>query len=120
MTEPRFDWEADRGEWERFREMDRKWKGRVDDLMVSQAQAMRKLEERLDTVSNAVVEILESMLSSPVIGSPEVRHGSTCPKAPHDNPNGGYLHAPEDDGPFNDDGVTYCGRCHRFLDPAES
>ena len=42
-----------------------------------------------------------------------VRHGTECPKVPHDG--GGFLHAPEDDKPYDVDGVMYCGRCHWAL-----
>ncbi len=35
-----------------------------------------------------------------------------CEKAPHDGPSGGYLHATDDDSPYEVDGVWYCGRCH--------
>lgn len=34
----------------------------------------------------------------------------SCPKAPHTGT--GYLHAEDDDRPYDIDGVTYCGRCH--------
>ncbi len=44
---------------------------------------------------------------------PYVEHGKTCKKAPHGA--GGYLHLPEDDGPYDVDGVKYCGRCHVYL-----
>jgi hypothetical protein len=41
---------------------------------------------------------------------------TTCQKAPHNDPSGGYLHAEDDDKPFDVDGVMYCGRCHVALD----
>jgi hypothetical protein len=41
-------------------------------------------------------------------------HGKTCPKAPH-SPFGGYMHAEDDDRPYYDDEVRYCGRCHHVL-----
>lgn len=44
----------------------------------------------------------------------DVRHGADCEKVPH-NEKGGYLHAAEDDSPYDVDGVSYCGRCHRCL-----
>ncbi len=40
----------------------------------------------------------------------------TCPKRPHDNPLGGYLHAADDDSPYDVDGTSYCGRCHYLCD----
>lgn len=36
----------------------------------------------------------------------------TCEKAPHVG--SGYLHAEDDDLPYDVDGVRYCGRCHKF------
>lgn len=38
----------------------------------------------------------------------------TCEKTPH----GRYwmLHPEDDDGPFVDNGVSYCGRCHHWID----
>lgn len=41
-------------------------------------------------------------------------HGSTCEKVPH-LAVGGYLHGTGADGPYDVDGVTYCGRCHVCL-----
>lgn len=52
-------------------------------------------------------------------------HGKTCPKAPHlpdpripvarQGPNDGWLHAEDDDKPYDVDGLFYCGRCHEWL-----
>ena len=42
-------------------------------------------------------------------------HGVTCTKRTHTQGQGGYLHGQEDDGPYDVDGVTYCGRCHEAL-----
>ncbi len=39
----------------------------------------------------------------------------TCDKVEH-GPQGGYLHAAEDDTPYAVDGVRYCGRCHMVMD----
>lgn len=44
--------------------------------------------------------------------SAEQQHGVDCDKAPH---RGGNLHAESDDTPFDVDGVSYCGRCHKAL-----
>lgn len=44
-------------------------------------------------------------------------HGVNCPKVAHDGV--GYLHAFDDDGPYDVDGVPYCGRCHLYLPPIE-
>lgn len=41
----------------------------------------------------------------------------TCRKAPHDNPDGGYLHGEDDDTPYDVDGALYCGRCHYACNP---
>ena len=43
-----------------------------------------------------------------------VHHGRDCPKIVHLG--AGYLHGPNDDEPYNVDGVTYCGRCHGWLE----
>lgn len=44
-------------------------------------------------------------------------HGVSCPKAEH-GATGGYQHQPDDDGPYDVDGVTYCGRCHGWMGTA--
>jgi len=59
-------------------------------------------------------ENLKSSDGSPFAACDDGRHGADCEKAPH-NSNGGYLHAAEDDSPYNVDGLTYCGRCHRWM-----
>jgi hypothetical protein len=41
-------------------------------------------------------------------------HGKTCAKAVH-NARGGYLHDADYDGPYDVDGLMYCGRCHYYL-----
>lgn len=43
------------------------------------------------------------------------RHGVDCPKAEHERYGGGYLHGPDDDSPYDVDGVLYCGRCHGWI-----
>lgn len=43
-----------------------------------------------------------------------IRHGETCPKAEHVGT--GYLHDASADGPYDVDGLTYCGRCHGAID----
>jgi hypothetical protein len=43
-----------------------------------------------------------------------MKHGIDCPIAPHTGTE--YLHAESDHGPFDDDGVEYCGRCHMAMD----
>lgn len=43
------------------------------------------------------------------------QHGLTCVKVPHDKRSGGYMHASDDDGLYDVDGVTYCGRCHEVV-----
>lgn len=45
---------------------------------------------------------------------PAVRHGIDCRKVPHVRE--GMLHGPDDDGPFDVDGLVYCGRCHMAID----
>lgn len=42
-----------------------------------------------------------------------LQHGRDCPKVRHDGT--GYLHADDDDQPYDVDGVRYCGRCHYAL-----
>ena len=44
----------------------------------------------------------------------EFMHGVNCEKVKHDK-SGGYLHADDDDRPYDVDGVMYCGRCHICL-----
>lgn len=41
-------------------------------------------------------------------------HGTTCKKVKHIRSD--HLHLEDFDGPYDVDGVTYCGRCHRCLD----
>lgn len=40
-------------------------------------------------------------------------HGSTCEKVKHTG--GDYSHGHNDNGPYDVDGVKYCGRCHNPL-----
>lgn len=44
-------------------------------------------------------------------------HGLTCTKVIH-RKGEGYLHDQDYDGPYDVDWVTYCGRCHTWLDAA--
>lgn len=45
--------------------------------------------------------------------SAESSHGTTCHKVPHVGT--GHLHDESNDGPYDVDGVNYCGRCHQAL-----
>ena len=49
-----------------------------------------------------------------VAGSTRIEHGFNCRKLPH-GPQGGYLHDEDYNGPYDVDGVMYCGRCHLAL-----
>lgn len=40
-------------------------------------------------------------------------HGINCPKVPHTRH--GYLHEASDDGAYDVDGISYCGRCHEAI-----
>lgn len=42
-----------------------------------------------------------------------LQHGVNCDKVMHTAD--GYLHGPDDDKPYDVDGVSYCGRCHVAL-----
>jgi hypothetical protein len=48
--------------------------------------------------------------------APTIRHGIDCRKVPHSRD--GMLHGPDDDTPFEVDGLVYCGRCHMAIDVA--
>ena len=43
-----------------------------------------------------------------------IQHGVSCPKRPH-RVGAAYMHGLDDDGPYDVDGVAYCGRCHECL-----
>lgn len=45
--------------------------------------------------------------------TPEFRHGIDCEKVPHTGE--GYLHGENDNLPYDVDGWSYCGRCHKVL-----
>lgn len=55
-------------------------------------------------VLRAAKKISDAEFSEPA------QHGVTCRKALHVGT--GHMHGPEDDGPYDVDGQTYCGRCH--------
>lgn len=44
----------------------------------------------------------------------DMRHGVNCPKVKHETWHY-YMHASDDDTPYNVDGVSYCGRCHHVM-----
>lgn len=47
-----------------------------------------------------------------------MRHGIDCIKVEHEN-RSCYMHEPDDDTPYDVDGVSYCGRCHRVMPHTE-
>lgn len=53
-------------------------------------------------------------MSDPRRETPGAMHGVDCLKSPHSR-RGRYLHDADDDRPYYDDGLTYCGRCHAWL-----
>jgi hypothetical protein len=55
----------------------------------------------------AVAEKLLAHIDKPAPPAPK------CVKVPHAGT--GYLHAEDDDGPYDVDGVLYCGRCHSWF-----
>lgn len=58
-------------------------------------------------------EMVKRYIESEKMASKRIIHGQDCEKVEHDRE--GLLHTKEDDTPFNDDGVEYCGRCHSLL-----
>lgn len=46
-------------------------------------------------------------------GGALMEHGVNCYKKPHEGE--GYMHDEAYDGPYQVDGVTHCGRCHRAV-----
>jgi hypothetical protein len=44
-----------------------------------------------------------------------MRHGVDCTKLDHDPNRVGYEHSENYDGPYDVDGVPYCGRCHYWM-----
>ncbi len=74
------------------------------------------LEITTDSITAQNVDVLQCLIDLGIVqyrkealsASP---HG-TCPKQPHDNPEGGYLHGKDDNSPYDVDGCLYCGRCH--------
>ncbi len=50
-------------------------------------------------------------LSAPALRASETT-APTCAKVLHDVMKVGWLHAADDDSPYDIDGVAYCGRCH--------
>jgi hypothetical protein len=54
-----------------------------------------------------------------------IEHGKTCEKVPHEpdkriphprqGSHEGWLHAADDDSPYDVDGLRYCGRCHYWI-----
>lgn len=45
----------------------------------------------------------------------KLQHGVDCPKNIHKPGHEGYLHAANDNGVYDVDGVPYCGRCHYWM-----
>jgi hypothetical protein len=66
----------------------------------------------IDPVAKGIESIDSAM------GAGGVQHGVNCPKVIHAENTTGYLHAADDDTPYDVDGCTYCGRCHYALDIA--
>lgn len=67
----------------------------------------------------AALALLEA-LTQPAPELKPLRHGVSCVKRYHVSSAAGYgyMHADDDDGPYDVDGVKYCGRCHEFIAPA--
>ena len=61
--------------------------------------------------SRYLILMVEQIQADARSNEPEL-HGWSCPKVQHGNKSG-FLHgACDDDGPYDVDGVRYCGRCH--------
>lgn len=86
------------------------------DTMVYLLEARRKLIE--DGYTSHRVE--QCRPEPPLIkftipsGTTFMVHGVSCPKVRHDSTDS-YMHRKDDDGPYDVDGVNYCGRCHTSL-----
>lgn len=81
-------------------------------------ELLREYSTRKDAAWIAARLALTAPEQSPADGGQEtwhsmVVHGVTCEKVAHTRD--GHLHAEDDDTPYDVDGVSYCGRCHRSL-----
>lgn len=67
-------------------------------------KAISELFEALDAAELRIEELEKS----------QITHGVNCPKSKHGTREG-LLHGPDDDTPYDVDGLSYCGRCHACL-----
>ena len=73
------------------------------------SQHNRDISRDYDLLCRARSEIEEHIF----IDKSQIVHGLSCLKKQHLG--AGYVHVADDDGPYEVDGVIYCGRCHEAL-----
>lgn len=72
---------------------------------------MRLARIRRDTTMSEIQKQTEAAGSQDAL---DMRHGVNCSKVKHETWHY-YMHASDDDTPYNVDGVSYCGRCHHVM-----
>lgn len=82
-----------------------------DDLLEAvSAAAKRQTAPTPDRAVDLMADLEQSVAAAKEARTRRLQPTLSCPKAPHTGT--GYLHAEDDDRPYDIDGVTYCGRCH--------
>ena len=70
------------------------------------------------TVQQAKCDVLEVEVEQAIVKldiASRDGHGRTCKKVWHKSQSPTYKHESGDDGPYDVDGVAYCGRCHESI-----
>lgn len=65
------------------------------------------------TMTGDTLRDLISILDPPATTEERTSRHTTCKKVVHKGR--GYLHDADDDRPYFDDGLKYCGRCHEWM-----
>jgi hypothetical protein len=92
---------------EALRVLAQKWRGAIAVAATCCHFGMR------DTYAICARDMEEALAEHDAQPAPGESDHTTCHVAPHTG--SGYLHDPEHMGPYDVDGVTYCGRCHVFI-----
>lgn len=87
----------------------------ADPLSLERVRALiEQWRQQEDWPFRVCADELEALVGQDGASPPrQLQHGRDCPKAWHSG--GGYLHDAGFEGPYDVDGVMYCGRCHGWI-----
>jgi hypothetical protein len=90
---------------------------RLQDALEARRKERAKTAKPVGNFDKCIFPVIKSTGPVPPVNEIMDCRQGLCHKVVHDKATG-FLHQPDDDGPYDVDGLMYCGRCHHAMQGA--